>query len=437
LPIAYKDVFDNSTVMDLAAHVRRLRGEEEEEQETAPKEGAPVGETTPAGESYLAHNALAFLEEIAPERPLGRVLLTGCSGFLGIHILRELLRQEVPVLAMVRGAQDLEARLRLQGMLMYYFDSPLDEEMDRLVRVVDADVTSGNLKELLEKESFDTIINCAALVKHFAVDDSIERVNVGGVQNMIALAREKKARLIQISTLSVAGENIDGKFPESFRLYETQLAVGQDISNKYIHSKYMGEKALLEATEQGLDGKVIRVGNLMGRQSDGEFQINSITNGFIRDLRGYKALGCFPVTGCDTRVDFSPIDEVAKAVLLLAQTPRAFTLFHVANSHEVEMGDLIEAMNQAGFSIEVVPEAAFNSRLAAMMEDDASNMLVSSLINYASSDQKLHQYILTDNRFSIKSLYRLGFKWPITDRAYLVNVIEALKSLDFFERSDV
>ena len=345
LPIAYGDVFANPTVADLAAHVRQVQGGESGQKAEVPKADQTAGKG--AGEAALQYNTPAYLEEIRAERPLGRVLLTGATGFLGIHVLRELLRQEVPVLALCRGAEDLDAEMRLKGMLMYYFDSPLDEETECLVRVIDADVTNENLPELLKDEPVDTIINCAALVKHFAADDSIERVNVGGVKNLIRLAKAKNCRLIQISTVSVAGENIDDKFPETFRLFENQLAVGQDISNKYVHSKYMGEQAILEAVEKGLDAKIIRVGNLMGRQSDGEFQINSVTSSFIRDLRGYKALGCFPVSRCDIRVDLTPIDEVARAVLLLAGTPKKFTLFHGANSHTVEMGDIIEAMNQA------------------------------------------------------------------------------------------
>ncbi len=435
LPIAYGDVFANPTVADLAAHVRQVQGGESGRKEEERKADQTTGKA--AGEAALQYNTPAYLEEIRAERPLGRVLLTGATGFLGIHVLRELLRLEVPVLALCRGAEDLDAEMRLKGMLMYYFDSPLDEEVERLVRVIDGDVTHENLPELLKEEPVDTIINCAALVKHFAADDSIERVNVGGVKTLIQLAKAKNCRLIQISTVSVAGENIDDKFPETFRLFENQLAVGQDISNKYVHSKYMGEQAILEAVEKGLDAKIIRVGNLMGRQSDGEFQINSVTSSFIRDLRGYKALGCFPVSRCDGRVDLTPIDEVARAVLLLAGTPKKFTLFHGANSHTVEMGDIIEAMNQAGFPIEILPEEEFSRRLGAMMEDDKANMMVSSLISYASSDQKLHSYIQTDNRFSIKALYRLGFKWPITDDAYLLHMIEALKSLDFFDRTDI
>ena len=303
--------------------------------------------------------------------------------------------------------------------------------------MVDGDVTDETLKDKLKAYEFDTIINSAAIVKHFANDDIIERVNVGGVKNLIEIAREKKCRIVQISTLSVAGENIDNKFEPSFRMKENMLDFGQDVSNKYVHSKFNAEKAILEASEEGVDAKVIRVGNLMGRNSDGEFQANSITNGFMRDLKGYAVLHKFPVNSMDITVDFSPIDEVAKTIILLAKTPKKFTIFHSANSHMVEMGDIIYVLNELGFDIKVVSDAEFLESMKEMMMDDSKSMLVSSLISYSSSDMHTHSFILSDNEFTNKSLYHLGYKWPITDYHYLRNAIESLETLGFFERTDI
>lgn len=64
--------------------------------------------------------------------------------------------------------------------------------------------------------------------------------------------------------------------------------------------------------------KVIRVGNLMRRHSDGEFQINFIANGFMRTLRGYAVIGKFPVSAMDDSVEFSPIDCTAEAIVHLS-----------------------------------------------------------------------------------------------------------------------
>ena len=429
LPIAYGDVFDHSTVLELEEYIASISGGKVETKEEKKEEKAEL--------SSLSHNVVSEVNDIKIDFEVKKVLLTGSTGFLGIHILKELLDQKVKVVALIRGGK-LNAKDRLLALLAYYFDSPLIDEVNEYVEIVDGDVTDESLYEKLKDYDFNLIINSAAIVKHFANSDIIEQVNVGGVKNLINIAEKKCARLIQISTLSVAGENIDEKFAPSFRMKEDMLDFGQDVSNKYVHSKFDAEKALLKAVDEGkLDGKIIRVGNLMSRQKDGEFQANSITNGFMRDLKGYVTLKKYPVNSMDVEVDFSPIDEVAKTIILLAKTPSKFTVFHSANSHMVQMGDIIAVLNELGFNIEVTPDDEFLASMKEMMLDESKSMLVSSLISYSSSDMHTHSFILSDNEFTNKSLYHLGYKWPITDYSYLKNAIESLETLGFFERTDI
>lgn len=427
LPIAYKDVFDNSTAEELAALVNKDQSVVEEVKEKEVEESK-----FPA----LEKNRVEFVDEIHKEKDLGTVLLAGATGFLGIHILKELIDEHVETYILVRS-KHISLSSRMSLLLEYYFDNPYEEELNSYIHIIEGDIVDEDLKLKLKDFKFNTLINAAAIVKHFSNDDIIERINVGGVKNLIDIALEHKARMIQISTLSVAGENIDNKFPEHFRMKEYQLDIGQDISNKYINSKFNGEAAMLEAIhDKGLDGKIIRVGNLMSRQSDGEFQVNSITNGFMRGLRGYYALGKFPISSLDETTDFSPIDEVAKTILVLATAPKEFTVFHSANSHPVEMGDVIEAMNECGLHIDNVKDEEFMNAVFEATNDEEKSKKVSALITYTSKDNHSHSYILTDNSFSIKALYRLGYKWPITDKEYLIKAIKSLISLEFFERDD-
>ena len=427
LPIAYKDVFEKSTAEELAS---ALNNDEPVEVKEVHEE--KVENKYPA----LEKNKVEFVNEIHRDRELGTVLLTGATGFLGIHILRELINQHVETYVLVRS-KHISLHSRLSLLLEYYFDSPFEEELNSFIHIIDGDIADEDLKEKLKDLKFDTLINSAAIVKHFSNDDIIEKINVGGVKNLIEIALEHQARMIQISTLSVAGENIDHKFPDHYRMKECELDIGQDISNKYINSKFMGEAAMLNAiNERGLDGKIVRVGNLMSRQSDGEFQINSITNGFMRSLRGYYGLVKLPISALDETTDFSPIDEVAKTILVLATAPKQFTLFHSANSHPVEMGDVIEAMNECNLSIENVDDKDFMDAVIDATNDEEKSKKVSALITYTSSDNHTHSYILTDNSFTIKALYRLGYKWPITDKDYLIKAIKSLISLEFFERND-
>lgn len=425
LPISYGDIFENPTVADLAFLVKHhddIKKDEEKEEEEPVQEG-------------LDHNVPSEVNGIKKSFAYSRVLLTGATGFLGIHVFRELLRQEnTKIIALIRGGKGVSPKDRLSTLLAYYFGDLFAEEIAKRVTFVESDVTASDLQDKLKDENFDLIINCAAVVKHFSNDDSIERVNLGGVKNLIEVALAHKARLVQISTLSVAGENVGNKFPDTKRIHESEIFFGQDISNKYIHSKIKAEEALIEAVNtRGLDGKVIRVGNLMGREKDGEFQVNSGTNSFMNSLRAYVQLGAFPVSAADGTIDFSPIDEVAKTVLLFAATPSQYTVFHSANSHEVELGDVIAALNSYGFTVDIVPDEEFSKRLAEFMKDESKNMAVSSLISYESSSKESRTYILSDNSFSVKALYRLGYKWPITDRRYLERTIESLATLGFFE----
>ncbi|MDY6392062.1 MAG: amino acid adenylation domain-containing protein [Bacilli bacterium] len=424
LNISYSDVFDNPTVIDLAALLNAAKKTEVKE------------ETIEEVAEGLEYNSSAYVDGITEDiSNFKSILLTGATGFLGIHILHELLEHsDATVYALVRGSEGITGQLRLQGLLEYYFDNPYDEAFAQRVHVVESDVTSDSLLDTLREIPFELIVNCAAVVKHFSNSDAIERVNLGGVKNLIEVALDHKARLVQVSTLSVAGENVGGKFPKERRIHENEIFFGQSVENKYINSKIKAEEALIDAVnKRGLDGKIVRVGNLMGRSRDGEFQVNSGTNNFMASIRAYKKLGVFPVSAADVTIDFSPIDEVAKTILLLAKTSKRFTIFHSANSHEVEFGDVIAAMNDFGYSIKMVNDAEFSAKLAEFMADETKNMDVSSLISYNSSDVVTREYILSDNAFSVKALYRLGYKWPITDAKYLARSISSLSTLGFFE----
>ena len=96
------------------------------------------------------------------------------------------------------------------------------------------------------------------------------------------------------------------------------------------------------------------------------------------------------------------------------------------------MGDVIEAVNACGIPIQVVPDAVFDEAFQRALADESTNMLVSGLISYMSHDEDIYE-IEGDPTFTIRALYRLGFKWPATDKAYLINAIEALRTLRFFD----
>ncbi len=429
IQVAYADLFDYKTPLELERHIQELQGEN-----IATGGEEKNGEGQSALEKVLSRNVPEHVDEIAPSA-LGNVLLTGANGFLGAHILKNMIDHEDNVIyCLMRKGKASTLEKRLKSMLVYYFSNPYEELFGKRIQLIEGDITDAARVESLKEYDFARVINCAACVKHFSADDTLEQVNYQGVLNLIRLCEKTGRELIQISTVSIAGENVGGKFPQEKKLYENELYFGQSLSNKYIDTKFRAEKAVLEAAAQGMKGKVIRVGNLMSRVSDGEFQINSVTNGFMRTLRGYVALGRFPVSMLDMPTEFSPIDATAEAIVKLSAVQGGFTVFHAYSSYLIQMADVVEQMNQSGILVETVSDEEFQKSLLAALEDEENNQLISGLIAYASSDaDNSSVYIDADNSFTTKALYRLGFKWPMPDGVYLKNALTALETLGFFD----
>ena len=419
-PVVYADVFKAQTPRLLAALATG--------QQPAAKE-----DDGQAALRSFDYSVLNLQHNVAEELPglerhsIGNLLLTGPTGFLGIHLLREFLTtSDNTVYCLVRGENPAS---RLRQLYFYYFSENAEPyfQSGRL-RIVHGDITDLASLEEAGNLPFDTVINCAALVKHFVKDDSLERINVKGVENLIRLCEQSGKRFIQTSTVSVAGEGLDGRPPRDWKLTENQLYNGQRLDNAYVLTKFKAEKAVLEAVNRGLDAKIMRLGNLMGRHRDGEFQVNFNSNAFIRSLASYKAIGAVPYSLLNAETDFSEIDMTARAILLLAGTDSRFTVFHPVNNHTVTYADIVYAMREYGFDIEMLEDEDFAKRKA--QAGDASG----ALIAYQSREGAERRYELGANAdFTEAALFRLGFKWPVSGERYIVSMLRELDELAMFE----
>ncbi|MCR5604078.1 MAG: SDR family oxidoreductase [Lachnospiraceae bacterium] len=244
----------------------------------------------------LSHNTNEYLDELKRE-PLGNVLLTGATGFLGIHVLRELIENtDEKVYCLVHSGK-VKAEHRLKDMLYYYFETTYDELFGERLFVVEGDITHPETFDSLSDAEYSTVINCAACVKHFADIEYLKSINYKGVENLTELCLKTGSRLIHISTVSVAG-SVEEENKDKMVLREDMLDIGQEVEdNGYVYTKYLAEKHVLKCIEEkNLDAKIIRVGNLSSRVRDGEFQVNFRTNAFMNSLKAYAVLGCFPIS---------------------------------------------------------------------------------------------------------------------------------------------
>ncbi|MBI5681385.1 MAG: amino acid adenylation domain-containing protein [Methanobacterium sp.] len=421
--IKYGDVFAHPTPRDLANFIT---GAEESAEEHEDYSYDSINE-------ILEKNTIENFVNGEKEE-LGNVLLTGATGFLGIHVLHDFLENETgSIYCMLRKGRRTTPEERLKTLLFYYFSKNYEELFGLRIHIIEGDITNKSDFEKSLPLPIDTVINCAANVKHFASGTQIEDINIGGVVNGVEFCMQKGCKFIQVSTTSVAGESVDN-FPPLDTIFDEQtLYVGQALDNKYLSSKFKAERVVLEAVSNGLNGKIMRAGNLMARQSDSEFQINFETNGFINRLKAYGAIGKVPYSTLGGEVELTPIDSTARAILTLARTPKECTLFHTYNNHNIYIADIIEIMNSVGLDIEGAEEDEFKIAFAEAMEDESKQEAISGLVTAVGMGKgKGRALVSVVNNYTIQILYRLGYKWPLISDEYLVMFIQYLKEMNFF-----
>lgn len=218
-------------------------------------------------------------------------------------------------------------------------------------------------------------------------------------------------------------------------LDERKLWFGQYLDNRYVHSKFLAERIILDAVaHHGLNAKVMRVGNLAARSYDGEFQANFRTNSYMGKLKVYSLLGCCPVDEYDDLTEFSPIDQTAKAVVLLASTPKECNLFQPFNNHTELLGDVLQIFENIGRPIRFVEEQAFNEAVQMASQDPEKTDAMSALLAYQDLTHGQKAAVIErDNRYTCNVLHRLGFHWQDTSHDYIERMLTAIDGLGFFD----
>ena len=464
--VAYGDVFAHPTPRQL---VELVTGEKVE---TGTDEVSGFDYT--AIDNLLQRNTLDTFRR-GERQPLGNVLLTGATGYLGIHILRELIERlrvgdgksgisEVGnIYCLVRGKSQELAERRLRTLLFYYFSDNFKELFGQRLHILLGDVTQDLTQLVADDCSIDTVFNCAAIVKHFSEGTEIEDVNIGGARRCVDFCIKTGAKLVHVSTASTRGLWVEPT-PNPSRgegsqdssaaqsapgsnhplpsggargglFTEQRLYMGQFLGNKYIYSKFMAERLILEAVAlHGLSAKIMRVGNLAARSTDGEFQANFSTNSFMGRIKVYNMLGCCPYAMRNKRVEFSPINEVSHAIVLLATTPKACTVFHPYNIHGQFLGDVLMGLTSVGSRLRFVEQEEFAEAMEQAKDDPQKARQMASLLAYQdmAHGQKTTD-VARDNDYTTQVLYRLGFAWSPTSWDYVERMLTALGGFGFFE----
>ena len=382
-------------------------------------------------DSPLASSAAPPITRDRVESPL----ITGATGFLGAHIVCELLR---------RGTEELYCLIRgdithFWDTMNHFFGAAWVAENAGKIHLVAGDICKSNLgledsayEALAEKIS--AVYHSAADVRHYAQEDAVMETNVAGTKNVIAFCKCAGAVLGYTSTLSVGGEKI---LPEHRLRYhglaevefdETCSDIGQNwTDNVYVRSKFFAELEVRQAVKEGLSAKILRIGRLVGRTNDGMFQQNRKDNYFYNVITGMARLGAVPEDVYNARFELTPVDSCARAVVTAMESQ--MDVLHISNPHAATLGLIIETLAQHPQQnstvepqvVQLLDEKEY-TRLAldnsAVQPLQIASILNSSLALADKDDIKVEIECAKSN----EALEQLGFVW---EKPRLTTVLRA------------
>jgi amino acid adenylation domain-containing protein/thioester reductase-like protein len=283
-------------------------------------------------------------------RDAGDIFLTGTTGFLGAFLLDGLLdRTGARIHCLVRPRGDameaIEANLRRYGLW----------KSGRAERIVPV---PGDLAEPLfgmDEGDFDAlarrvdlIIHPGAVVNLVYPYSELKAPNVGGTREVLRLAYRHGARPVHyVST--------NGIFPPDMGLCEEDIDL-DDLADAredgYGRSKWVAEKLVREAAERGLPVNVYRPGNVSGHSETGASNPRDLLGAvMVESLR----LGYAPEVE-DWRMEMTPVDFVAGAILHIASDPGAYGgTYHLANPDPPPADEVFDLLEGRGHPLERLP----------------------------------------------------------------------------------
>src|SRR4051812_36446278 len=260
--------------------------------------------------------------------------VTGATGFIGRHLVEELLKREGTIYALVREGS--RGRLEELGEKL--------EAGDRLVPVV------GDLsKEALGVEGFDEKIDhffhLAAIYDMAASEEEMMTANVEGTRHVVEFVNSHDVgRFHHTSSIAVAGQ-----FKGLFR--EDMFDEGQKLPHAYHRSKFESEKLVRDEVKVPL--RVYRPGVVVGHSQTGEMDKIDGPYYFFKLLQKLRhALPeWFPLAGPEGgQTNLVPVDFVARSMDHIAHLPDddlPSDTFHLVDPEPMTVGQTLNEFAKA------------------------------------------------------------------------------------------
>ncbi len=273
-----------------------------------------------------------------------RYFVTGATGFIGRHLVGELLNREGTIYVLVREG----SRARLEELL-----SSWDAGAERIVPVIGDLTTQGLGISDADRERLHGVehfFHLAAVYDMSADEESNRRANVDGTRHAVELANDLEAGVFH-HTSSIA---VSGRYRGLFR--EDMFDEGQKLADPYSRTKFESEKLVRD--EATVPWRVYRPAIVVGHSQTGEMDKIDGPYYFFKVIQKLRDVipRWMPVVGLEGgKINVVPVDFVAGAMDHIAHQPGLDGLaFHLTDPKPKSAGQLVNTFARAAHA----PEAS-------------------------------------------------------------------------------
>ncbi|MFF4495324.1 amino acid adenylation domain-containing protein [Streptomyces sp. NPDC001546] len=290
------------------------------------------------------------------------LLLTGATGFLGAHLLYELLlRTRARVHCLVRAADAVSGHDRVAAALRAHglWRPGLAERIE----AVPADLAAPHLGLSPERYDVlarlaDAVYHCGAAVNLAHSYGQLKAVNVDATTALLRLAaRHRSVALHHVSTVGVLAPEPGG---DPLVHPDAGLPGPERLRHGYAQSKWVAEALVAQAAARGLPVTVHRPTRISADTATGICQPAD----YFWLLLGACAEAGLAPTADGPSFDLVPVDHVREAVVALTRRPDTVgRTFHLAADTLLPLGTAVSWLRELGYGIGDTTAAAWRTRV--------------------------------------------------------------------------
>ncbi|WP_159054279.1 non-ribosomal peptide synthetase [Streptomyces sp. AS58] len=282
---------------------------------------------------------------------LRHVFLTGATGFLGSHLLRDLLiHTEAVVYCLVRAPETRSAERRLQSTLKHF--QLWDDAFAERVIAVPGDLSAQRLG--LAENDFNKLARQVDAVYHAGANvnltlsyEQLKDANVRGTEEVLRLAAQH--RTVPLHHISTVGVYLDDGHRHDAIRPDHPLPPDGALSNGYAQSKWAAEMLVTQARRRGLPVTIYRPTRISG---SGAIGLGPSSDYLWLLLKGCIEAGMVP-NDIEESYDLVPVDYVSRVVLEVSRQGGTGN-FHVSSERLLRLTDAAKYLQALGYQLSEV-----------------------------------------------------------------------------------